>query len=387
MSVRLADLLEEFKAKPDPSVDEPEVLTLTERNGFVRQSERFSKRLAVENTSNYKLLGRSDIAFNPYLLWAGAIAQNTQWDQAIISPLYPTFHVREGYCPEFVIRLLLTDQMIKRYDGIAYGSVPRKRRTTVQDFLGLEVPDPPPLPEQRRIAAILDHADALRAKRREAVACLDELALSVFHDIFGDLSSYEVRRLSEISQVTSGLTKGRRLSANASTRSVPYLAVVNVQDRRFELSQPKVILATEQEIERYRLRRDDLLLTEGGDPDKLGRGSVWRDELPEAIHQNHIFKVRLSVPDISPVFLNWVISSAYGKAYFLRSAKQTTGIASINSSQLKAFPVPVAARCQQERFERHLAETVSARDHALASVSALDSLFSSLQSRAFRGAL
>ena len=96
----------------------------------------------------------------------------------------------------------------------------------------------------------------------------------------------------EVADIVSGLTKGRRLS-DAATREVPYLAVVNVQDRRLVLDPLKRICATEREIDRYRLVRNDLLLTEGGDPDKLGRGTVWRGELDECIHQNHIFRVRL----------------------------------------------------------------------------------------------
>src|SRR5216117_2446570 len=98
----LGDILEEFDQRLGTQAQEPDVLTLTERFGFVSQRERFNKRLAIADTSSYKLIGLNDIAFNPYLLWAGAVAQNTSWAAAIISPVYPTFHVREGYSPRFV---------------------------------------------------------------------------------------------------------------------------------------------------------------------------------------------------------------------------------------------------------------------------------------------
>lgn len=84
----LDEILVEFVERPG-SGQEPPVLTLTERNGFVLQSERFNKRLATDDTSNYKVVRRNDLAFNPYLLWAGAVAQNTIVDAGIISPLYP----------------------------------------------------------------------------------------------------------------------------------------------------------------------------------------------------------------------------------------------------------------------------------------------------------
>ncbi|WP_447646177.1 hypothetical protein [Nocardioides zeae] len=188
----VGDLLVEFREKPGKG-EEPPVLTLTERNGFVRQADRFNKRLATEDISNYKVVRRNDIAFNPYLLWAGAVAQNTIVEMGIISPLYPTFRVRDEHDPRYVARLLLTPQLIGSYDGIAFGSVPRRRRSSVTDFLNLSLAKVPSLPEQRRIAAILDHADALRAKRRQVITHLDSLTSASFLQAFGLPQSWPTR--------------------------------------------------------------------------------------------------------------------------------------------------------------------------------------------------
>lgn len=250
----------------------------------------------------------------------------------------------------------------------------------------------PTIEEQRRIAAILDHADALRAKRREALAHLDALTQSIFLDMFGDLSKNDRRwdeseRLDDVAEISSGITMGRKVGA-ATTRAVPFMAVVNVQDRRLDLSVVKTIEATEAEIARYRLIRNDLLLTEGGDPDKLGRGTLWMDDLPESIHQNHIFRVRVRAADrVQPVFLNWLIGSPRGKRYFLRSAKQTTGIASINATQLRAFPMVLPPLSVQQAFAEELVRIEAVRSSALATQAALDALFASLQHRAFSGQL
>lgn len=181
----VGDLLVEFKERPSPGED-PVVLTLTERNGFVRQRDRFNKRLATEDISNYKVVGRGDIAFNPYLLWAGAVAQNQIVDRGVISPLYPTFRVREGHDRRYVARLLLTPQLISAYDGIAFGSVPRRRRSSVADFLSLPLENVPSIEQQHRVATILDHADALRAKRRQRLSHLDALEEAIFVSEFGD---------------------------------------------------------------------------------------------------------------------------------------------------------------------------------------------------------
>jgi type I restriction enzyme S subunit len=250
----------------------------------------------------------------------------------------------------------------------------------------------PPLVEQRRVVDVLDRVDVLRAKRRESLAHLDELAQSVFSDIFGDVATNErswdeSRLLSDVADIVSGVTKGRAVR-QVATRSVPYLAVVNVQDMRLDLRVVKTIEATDAEIDRYRLQINDLLLTEGGDPDKLGRGVLWRGEIPECIHQNHIFRVRLKKDSkILPVFLNWLVSSARGRSYFLRCAKQTTGIASINATQLRNFPLLAPPVDMQERFTEVLSKIERQRRSQRAHLVELDSLFEGLQYRAFRGEL
>jgi type I restriction enzyme, S subunit len=249
----------------------------------------------------------------------------------------------------------------------------------------------PPLPEQRRIAEILDKADALRAKRRAAIKKLDELTQYIFLDMFGDPATNPKgwradKTLGDIADIVSGVTKGRSLDGKP-TRSIPYLAVINVQDRLLNLSTVKNIDATEDEIARYRLQKDDLLLTEGGDPDKLGRGTLWNEELPECIHQNHVFRVRLKAKEVLPLFLNWLVGSQRGKRYFLRSAKQTTGIATINMAQLRGFPLLIPPVTTQSQFALRVATADKQKRVHLASLAELDALFASLQHRAFRGEL
>lgn len=284
------------------------------------------------------------------------------------------YHFMQSHAAEFVRR------------GVG-GAQPNISQGMVRETL---VPLPP-LEEQKRIAAILDQADALRRLRARALTRLNALGQAIFHEMFGDMVTNskqwaEGATLGEVADIVSGVTKGRKTN-DTPTRSVPYMAVSNVQDQRLKMDAVKVIDATEDEISRFRLQKGDLLLTEGGDPDKLGRGSLWADELPECIHQNHVFRVRVTSTQLRPLFLNWLVGSQRGKQYFLRSAKQTTGIASINKSQLKEFPLllpPVALQMQFENRLASLARTSKATSDAALTESAL---FTSLQHRAFRGEL
>lgn len=254
----------------------------------------------------------------------------------------------------------------------------------------LQVPLPL-LEEQKRIAEILDRAEELRSKRREAIAQLDTLTQAIFIEMFGDPVSNPKgwdmgKTLGDVAEIVSGITKGRKLNGKA-VREIPYLAVVNVQDRRLDLTIIKTIEATEDEIARYKLQVNDLLLTEGGDPDKLGRGTLWNGELPECIHQNHIFRVRITLNLIHPLFLNWLIGSQRGKKYFLKQAKQTTGIATINMTQLRGFSLLIPPLDLQQEFARRVEAIEKLKTTHCASLSELDSLFTSLQHRAFRGEL
>jgi len=250
----------------------------------------------------------------------------------------------------------------------------------------------PSKPEQRRIAAILDKADDLRQKREESIRLTDELLRSTFLEMFGDPvrnpKSWPIEQLGNpgVAEIVSGVAKGRKLDAKLAV-TVPYMRVANVQDGRISLQDVKTIEATPEEVHQLALRKGDILLTEGGDPDKLGRGAVWESGPEPCIHQNHIFRVRVNLKLFTPGFLSAQLGSSRGKRYFFRAAKQTTGIASINMTQLRGFPALRPPFELQERYSRFLANQRRVEQDQLRELGEVETLFQSLLHRAFRGEL
>jgi type I restriction enzyme, S subunit len=253
----------------------------------------------------------------------------------------------------------------------------------------LEIPLPP-LTEQKRIATILDKADAIRRKRQQVMKLANEFLRATFLDMFGDPvlnpKNWEEKLLGEIADIASGVTKGRKFNGK-KTISVCYMRVANVQDGYIDLNDIKEIEALETDIDKYSLQSGDILLTEGGDPDKLGRGAVWKGEIDPCIHQNHVFRVRVEKSIAYPEYLNALIGSSRGKRYFLKAAKQTTGIASINMTQLKGFPVLLPPKNLQKQY----GDLVKKYQNLLGSLDSMTQhdnyLFNSLTQRAFRGEL
>lgn len=145
-----------------------------------------------------------------------------------------------------------------------------------------------------------------------------------------------VRRLKHTASIQSGIPKGKNLT-DKTTISVPMLRVANVQDGYLNLDDIHQIDIEPHELERYSLRKGDVLMNEGGDNDKLGRGAVWQGEIEPCIHQNHVFVIRTE--NIEPEWLQQLMQSSYAKFYFYSVAKQSTNLASISSSNIKETPL------------------------------------------------
>ncbi len=176
---------------------------------------------------------------------------------------------------------------------------------------------------------------------------------------------WKIRTLEEVAGIQTGLSKSA--SRTGDFIRLPYLRVANVQDGHFDLSEIKEIDVPKESVDRFRVAVGDLLLTEGGDFDKLGRGAIWKGAIPNCVHQNHIFVVRANESLLDRRFLAMQTQGAHGRAYFQSCSKQSTNLASINSSQLKQFPVLLAPLPEQQK----IADILGTWDDALEKLDAL----------------
>jgi type I restriction enzyme S subunit len=305
-----------------------------------------------------------------------------------IIPLVPSEGIDRGFLA-YLLRLdTITAAVMKGVTGA------RMPRANMRELLAVSVPVPP-IREQWRITRTLRERFAELDRARKALAdqldAAEKYSTALLREAFEELrgSHVPVVRLDEVSRITSGLTLGRTL--RGPSRNVHYLRVANVKAGYLDLSGVNQTMATADEIAATLLEQGDLLLTEGGDPDKLGRGTLWRGQLPECSHQNHIFRVRFDSSKVDPEFAALETGSPYGRAYFFAHAKQTTGIASINKTVLSAFPFLLPNLATQKRIAKEINGRMDVaralRASLAAQLTALDRYPAALLRDAFAGRL
>lgn len=166
---------------------------------------------------------------------------------------------------------------------------------------------------------------------------------------------WAVTAFDEVAVVIGGVTKGRDLRGK-QVIVCPYLAVANVQRGHFKLDGLKSIEISIDELAKYQVHEGDLLITEGGDWDKVGRTAIWRGGVENCLHQNHVFKARVPSKQLLNEWGELVFNSGIGRDYFAGASKQTTNLASINMTQLRSFALPIPPLDEQQRILSVLSE-------------------------------
>ena len=281
-------------------------------------------------------------------------------------------------------RLRYLVRVLENYDVTPWITGSTRAKLTKAGAFKIQIPLPP-LAEQKRLAGILDAADAVRAKRREALAQLDTLIQSTFLDMFGDPVTnpmgWDVVAFESIGNSRLGkmLDKGKEVG----NCQFPYLANTNVQWGRFDLAALRTMDFSESDCEEFELEDGDLLICEGGE---VGRTAIWHGAHDRIYFQKALHRVRLdptvAVPEYVFQFM-WFMAKNGG----FRDLTTSATIAHLTGVKLKRLPCPRPPLELQHRFAAIVKSVEHQKDRQRAHLAELDTLFASLQSRAFRGNL
>lgn len=252
-------------------------------------------------------------------------------------------------------------------------------KSTIAHFTAEKVASVPiPIPtaiEQIQIALFLDHEtariDTLIAEQQRLIELLKEKRQAVIShavtkglDPTVPMKDSGVEWLGEVPEhwrtgalrwyatIQGGIAKGKDYKEQ-ETVSLPYLRVANVQNGYMDLSEVKEIEVLESEAKRYSLRVGDVLMNEGGDNDKLGRGTVWQGQIDPCLHQNHVFAIR-PVEALQPHWLATFTQSDQARTYLFLSSKQSTNLASISASNVMSLEIPIPPIDEQEQVIAYL---------------------------------
>ena len=335
-----------------------------------------------EDITRYKIVRPDDLVVNSMNVIIGSVGLSKY--TGCLSPVYYVLKPRRedvssGYYGRVFQLKLFQESLVRLGNGI----LAHRMRIPMEKLKAEHIPLPP-LDEQQAIVRYLDHIDRrirryIRAKQR-LLALLHEQKQAIIHQAvtrgldasaplkpsgvawLGEVPAHwERTRLKFVGEIQTGLTLGK-VYLNDELEERPYLRVANVQSGYLNLATIATVRVPLKEAKSCELQPGDVLMTEGGDIDKLGRGYVWQGEIPGCLHQNHIFAVRVNRKRILPEFLVALMTSRHGRNYFQLTAKQTTNLASTNSTTLKAFPLLLPSIEEQQSILRQIATETSALD-------------------------
>ena len=359
------------------------VLSLTKQGVIARDMETSVGKFPA-NFDTYQVVESGDLIFCLFDMDETPRTVGVSRLDGMITGAYTRFICVDKTMREFLFMLYLSldnGKLLKPlYSGL-------RKVITKSVFLSAKVALPPKR-EQAAIVRYLDHADDrirryISAKER-LITLLEEQKQAIIHRAvtrgldpnvrfrpsgvgwLGDVPMHwEVRRLKQMSVVQTGITLGKNYRDMELTER-PYLRVANVQSGRLDLSTVTTVRVPRSEMERSTLKVGDVLMTEGGDIDKLGRGAVWSGEIPDCLHQNHVFAVRPNRAVLLPAFLVALMGSPYGRDYFQVTAKQTTNLATTNRATLGNLPLCLPSTAEQQRILDYIAKHCDVQDAAIA---------------------
>lgn len=358
-------LFKEMKACVGKNASQYTLLSLTLKGVIARDMENPQGKFPAE-FNTYKIVEPNDLVFCLFDIEETPRTIGLAQQHGMITGAYTVMKCNEEVSARYLNYYYLSLDFDKKLKPLYTGLRKVIQRDT---FMSIKTAFPP-CDEQDRIANFLDQKtteiDEAIAKKQRLIELLKEQKAILINQAvtkglnpaapmrdsgvpwIGEIPAHwEVKKLKYYSEVQSGITLGKLYSGNKLV-TAPYLRVANVQDGHFKLDEIAELQLPQSVIDQYLVRVGDILVTEGGDIDKLGRGTVWEGEINDCIHQNHIFAIRIYKSIASGYFVSLAMGADYGRKYFTHTANKTTNLASTNQTKLGNFPIALPPPSEQK---------------------------------------
>jgi type I restriction enzyme, S subunit len=283
-----------------------------------------------------------DFIYNRLFAWKGSFAVVPDGlDGGYVSAEFPVFDVDPSSAqPEFINLVMCQPASWTIIERQSAGSTAVSRnRWREERFNDWEL-WLPPLIQQRQIVDLMSTVDSAADGARLVASSTTLLSETLENEAMDATKNGQFVELGQIAEVVGGITKDAKRQNDPTFVTIPYLRVANVQRGRLDLSEMSEIRASPTKAQGLCVQAGDVLLNEGGDRDKLGRGWVWEGQIANCIHQNHVFRARIIDQRFDPYYVAIVANSRPGQRWFEENGSQTTNLASISLSTLRRFPVP-----------------------------------------------
>lgn len=353
------------------NTDSYPLLSVTIANGIIYQDDIENKKdISNDDKSNYKIVPLNAVAYNKMRMWQGAVGINTL-TTGIVSPAYIVAIPNEKILPNFVSYLFKSKIMIGEFDKNSYGLCLDMNNLRYDDFRNIKIPLPP-LQEQKEIAEFLDKkCEKIQNyidKKQKLITLLQEKKQALINEavtkgLNPNIESknsgieylgliphhWEVKKLKYVGKVVLG-----KMLCNEHQKGYShcyYLKSKNLQWLNVEVSQIEKMWFSEYEKSLYRIKKDDLLVSEGGE---VGKTCIWNNELAECYIQNSVHKITLNKFNNAKFFL--YLFFTYGKLGVFDSVVSRVSIAHLVLEKLVNVDMVVPPLQEQKQIANFLDE-------------------------------
>ncbi|UXZ44377.1 restriction endonuclease subunit S [Pseudomonas soli] len=365
------------------------VLSITMKHGLIDQADKFKKRIASSDTSNYRIAYKNELVVG-FPIDEGVLGFQTKYPAGIVSPAYDVWKLQEEidcHIP-YLERYLRSSQARSLYASRMQGAVARRRSLTKTDFLNLKIPFPV-LDDQIRIAYLLSKVEEQVAQRKQHLQQLDDLLKSVFLEIFGDPVRNErgwgVESLLKYGSFKNGLNFGK----GEIGTTVRYLGVGDFKSKTTldDFDSLAFVELNQLPAADYFLQDGDLLFVRSnGKRELVGRCMAVYPGAEKVTYSGFCIRYRINDPALQATYISHLFRSAAFRRVLFQGG-QGANIQNINQQILSNLPIPVPAEEVQNQFAVIVERIEGLRFCYQQSLTDLEALYGVLSQRAFKGEL